>query len=47
MVVDLPILGFMIGFIILVTGSISYCIGHSHGVDWILDEWEKKRRRDW
>lgn len=47
MVIELPVLGFMIGFVILVTGSISYMIGYSHGAESILEEWRKLRRREW
>ncbi|ALO79427.1 hypothetical protein HOBO_267 [Bacillus phage Hobo] len=47
MVISLPLFGIMFGFSMFIVGTVSYCIGHSHGVDWILDEWERKRRRDW
>ncbi|AFQ96363.1 putative membrane protein [Bacillus phage vB_BceM_Bc431v3] len=45
MVVELPILGFMIGFVILVTGSISYMIGYSHGADSVIEEMREHRRK--
>ncbi len=42
MVVNLPLFGIMFGFSMFIVGTISYCIGHSYGV-----EEEREKWRNW